>query len=732
MSLSARVKGYHVAARNLSVDQLNPFELIGRVDHDITNLVFMLEKGPDPQPDYSHIDPEYNEIRQRPLRGAEGGVDHSHDWAVSGRVLDAETKQPVQKFRATPGQTDQFYHAAWSNLRAVDGSNGIYLVYISKRTAQPMLKIEADDYLPAGAEISASDATNVDFLLRHGSGPSGTVVTPDGKPVSGATVILLKGEMNEAGVNADGELTAYGNRSAAHTTDANGNFSFKPVWGMKSLAISSSNGLVTVSLECLATNSTIAVPSFGKIHGTLERTSGPGTNEILDVTFAGEHPPGLNMWLPADTDEQGAFKFDHVPAGHLQISYRVPMGRNGWQDKPLQEVDLQPGQTLEVNITASDRPKENPENAYTPPPLTPVPGKHVKGIVLRPDGKPAPEAEVALQLTEGPFYLALGHGTFTDNGLRAKGLLVNAGTDGSFDLPLFEKAVAVAAVSEDGFAQVSLEELKKTPQIQLEKFGRVEGTLRIGHHLGTNETVDLSPATLRWVEQTIHRTGSTNVIEITNSAPAMLQPLMYDQTAFHARRDAGGHFVFTFVPPGARVLSRRIPTGENAWTMSQLGAVNVGPGETVVTNLGGTGRTVIGKVQFNGDLHVDFKQGAGVIITPTWRTYEKAQQLKTDAERKAFYESPEVRELQANMRSFSFRIAADGSFRAEDVLPGNYELTFQSFGRLDETSRAWVLLTSKEEFSVPAAKDQNDDSAVELGTIELKKRFLPTPDQASK
>ena len=732
VSLSARVKGYHVAARNLSVDQLNPFELIGRVDHDITNLVFMLEKGPDPQPDYQHMDPEYNEIRQRPLRGAEGVMEHSRDWTVSGHVIDAQTKQPLQNFRVTPGQADQFNQAAWSTLRAVDGSNGIYSVYVSKRTAQPMLKVEADGYLPAGREIPAEDASNVDFVLEHGSGPAGTVVTPDGKPATGATVVLLNGEMNQAGINAGGELTAYGNRSATHTTDANGNFSFKPILGMKALAAGSQGGLVIVSAESLATNQTITLRPFGKIFGTLKRTSGPGTNEILDVTFAGEHLPGLNMWLPADTDQQGRFKFDRVPAGHLQISYRVPMNRGSWKDNPLKEIDLEPGQTMEVNIIAPDRVPESERNSYEPPPLKPVPGEHVKGVVLRPDGKPAAAAEVVLQLTGGPFYLALGHGTFSASGLREMGLLVNTGTDGRFDLPLFERAVAVAAVSEDGFARVSLEELRKSPQIQLEKFGRVEGTLRVGYHPGTNETVDLSPAMPRWSKTTFHRTGSTNAIEITNSSPMALQPLMYDPTAFHARTDAQGRFVFTFVPPGERVLSRRIPTGENAWTMSQLGVVNVRPGETVVTNLGGMGRTVIGKVQFNDDLQVDFKRGTGVITTPTYRIFEKAQQLKTDAERKAFYESPEVQDLQANMRSFSFRIAADGSFRAEDVLPGNYELTFQSYGRLDENSRAWVLLASKKEFTVPVAKDPNDDSVVELGTIEMKKRALPMPDQAGK
>ncbi len=108
ISLSIRAGGYHVSARNLSVDQLNPFQLVGSVGHDITNLVFLLEKGPDPQPDYGHIDPDYNEMRIRSLSGAEGVPDHSRDWIISGRVLDGETKEPIQNFHITPGQADNF------------------------------------------------------------------------------------------------------------------------------------------------------------------------------------------------------------------------------------------------------------------------------------------------------------------------------------------------------------------------------------------------------------------------------------------------------------------------------------------------------------------------------------------------------------------------------------------------------------------------------------------------
>jgi uncharacterized GH25 family protein len=734
ISLSVRTKGYHVSGQNLSVDQLNPFKLIGRVDRDITNLVFMLEKGPDPQPDYQHVDPDYNQSRQRSLRGAEGVQDHSREWVVSGRVLDSGTKEPVQNFRVTPGQTYNFNRTAWNTLRAVDGSNGVYLTYISKRTAQPQLKVEADGYLPTGAEIQPRDATNVDFVLKRGSGPAGTVVTPDGKPDTNAIIVLLGDDYNQAGFNSAGELTAYGSKSTSRTPDTNGNFSFKPVWGMKSVAAASSNGFVAVSLESFATNSTITLEPFGKITGTLKRASGPGTNETLGLSFgdnAARGLPRINLSNLASTDSQGRFGFDHVPAGHLKIWMRKPMPGNqrSWTSEPLQEVELKPGQSLEVNITAADRVADEQVNSYQQPQPKLIPGEQVKGIVLLPSGKPAADADVAL-LVENE-YLAIGKGAFAAEGARQKGLIVTAGQDGNFTLPRYEKAVSVVALNEEGYAQVSLEQLKASPQITLQKWGRIEGTLRVGHRAGTNEQIVLDAPQPRWIKKMIHKTGQqTNDVVITNSSPVMLQPPFYDFNAFQAKTDEQGRFVITFVPPGEQIIARLVPTGEGSWTHSQLAAVDVKPGETTVTNVGGTGRTVIGKVKFGEGAAPDFKNGFAVINTPTSKFIEKIRQLKTDEERKAFYQSKEFQEAMKNHRSFSAVLLSDGSFRAEDVLPGKYEFDFQS--RLpDEKTHALMMFVSAQELVVPEARDKDDDSSVDWGPVELKTFTLTMPGTES-
>ena len=187
ISLSVRVKGYRVSAQNKSLDRMN-FVLSGRVDHDITGLVYLFEKGPDLRPDFSGGISAADMPQNRPLRGAEGGVDHSGEWTISGRVIDGETKEPLPAFRVTPGEGDTFDRIRWDSLRSVEGTNGSYLTYVNKRTAQPMLKIEAEGYLPGSITLVPEDSNKADIVLTKGTGPSGTVLDSEGNPAASVSL----------------------------------------------------------------------------------------------------------------------------------------------------------------------------------------------------------------------------------------------------------------------------------------------------------------------------------------------------------------------------------------------------------------------------------------------------------------------------------------------------------------------------------------------------------------
>ena len=695
-SLSARVPGYHISPQNGSLELMNPFHIIGRVDQDITNLLFLLEPGPDLRPDYDSHLPETASPRHRPLRGAETAGDHSHEWTVSGRILDAETREPIAQARLTPGtKQDSFNPASWDIRHKIESTNGLYLVYLDKKFAEPQLKVEAEGYVPAAIPLRPQNRTNFDLTLRKGSGPSGTVLLPGGKPAAGITVVLLCDDSRQTALKSNGEWAGWRNKDREMLTDPDGRFSFDPELGMQAVAAATRDGFKIISVAALATGSNMVLESWGGIKGVLNRPAGPGKGEDLDLALVEE--PRLNLNYHTVTDAQGRFEFDHVPPGKLQISSRTKLGSSSWQNDPLQQVTVQPGEALEVAIKAPEKQKADrfPEAAVAPkaPKPTRKPGPGPKGIVLLPDGRPAAEAEVALKVAGK--YLSLGKAAFRASQAREEGLIVNAGADGRFTLPSEQDAESVIAVHPDGFAEVSLETLKALPQITLQPWGSIEGTLHIGRRLGTNEFV------------------------LVRSGDSFSGPSLLEYNDFRAQTDDQGRFSISYVPPGERELVRLIASGANSFTHGVPTPVTVKPSLVTEVSLGGTGRTVLGQA-LAGDLatNINWPRSRATIHTP----YPKQPvELKMPQEQQKWYASEAGHAAWKKARAYSGIFSSDGSFRADEVLPGKYELDIMLTASAGELWKPEdFTATAHKEIVIPDPLTKDDDTAVDLGKVEVK------------
>jgi hypothetical protein len=360
MGLIIQVNGYGVSAKNASLDTMNPFGLVGRVDNDITNLVVLMEKGKSLEPDYTMNLPMSELPANKPLRGAEARADHSNEYAVSGHVFDDKTKQPLTRFHITPGNTfDQRPEVNWDARHQTEGTNGSYTVYFQKGRAEPTLKVEAEGYLPMISPALSKGQANYDFSLNKGSGPAGKVLLPNGEAAAGVTVVLLCAG-DQISLDEKGSLGSWRNKKLLKITDSEGAFSFAPELNMYSVAAAGPDGFKVVSVDLLAANTNIVLDAYGKIKGTLKRPAGPGNAEGLDVAFDAPYSREkgfINLQCHAVTDAQGNFEFAQVPAGKLQISYRIKMegGNGGWMNEPLQQVVLKPEETLEVNIKAPEK-----------------------------------------------------------------------------------------------------------------------------------------------------------------------------------------------------------------------------------------------------------------------------------------------------------------------------------------------------------------------------------------
>jgi len=115
---------------------------------------------------------------------------------ISGKVVDAQSKQPVQSFQIIVGRVYSEDNVNWERNNPIQGGNGKYSYQNQQNNGgQIRLLLQADGYLPAVSPAFAYSGwfTN-DFELKKGNGIAGTVKLPDGKPAAGIQVGLLTGD----------------------------------------------------------------------------------------------------------------------------------------------------------------------------------------------------------------------------------------------------------------------------------------------------------------------------------------------------------------------------------------------------------------------------------------------------------------------------------------------------------------------------------------------------------
>ena len=113
--------------------------------------------------------------------------------SVSGKVVDAESGLPIEKFNIVGGidwGNGQQVH--WERYNQREGANGKFSFEFDEPREGHYLRIEADGYRPAVSRKLLDDEGEVrlSFELEEGTGPSGTVLTPDGKPAVGAEFLI--------------------------------------------------------------------------------------------------------------------------------------------------------------------------------------------------------------------------------------------------------------------------------------------------------------------------------------------------------------------------------------------------------------------------------------------------------------------------------------------------------------------------------------------------------------
>lgn len=261
---------------------------------------------------------------------------------------------------------------------------------------------------------------------------------------------------------------------------------------------------------------------------------------------------------------------------------------------------------------------------------------------------------------------------------------VKADDEGVFQLPTEIEPAAILVVHVSGVLELSYDDWQKSPDVTLQRWGRVAGQVLWQDKPGADEEIDLS----------VHR-------------DEFGYPGMVSQSG-KTRSDKAGKFLFERVLPGQVQLSRPIkPANSTNITSVVLDGmyqhVNVVAGDVTSTLIGGRGRTVTGRFaglenwdgatfHFHPNApHIGFK-GDDVM----WAAFG---QLKESAVGPIFFRDKQP-------------INKDGTFTIERMLPGHYQLFVSAPG-----FKNYAIITRVQ--IEPELPDQ-EPKPVDLGVIAAK------------
>jgi beta-lactamase regulating signal transducer with metallopeptidase domain/protocatechuate 3,4-dioxygenase beta subunit len=645
-------------------------------------------------PDYLS-DRDYTTKREKPkiadLRSGKAVSVMTKGVPIEGRVLDAAGRpvagatvlsSPRQDdlgsdIRAFAVTTNEAGHFRTGQVR----SEVYYLVAMAMGHAPGEQRIKVDKALP-----------QVEIRLGHPRQFAGKVVDADGKPIEGAFV------------NVD-SWRRYRFLGVFLYTDSDGHFRWDDApddpleinvhrqgyLGLSRQHVEPSVKDVTFTLK----------PSLSVRGKVLDAETGKRI-ENAEVEYAAVDPKTGDVanWAAAPSAGSRVWVYQ----GDLNVN--IPLTADAYKIRLVAEG-------FEPFVSRVFRREETAVYDYDIN-LTPAkPGAGPVATALRPDGKPLVGARVYRGvLNENNLSLQ-------DGGVRTgrdSGREVRTALDGSFPVPSLAKPWMVLILGDDCYAYASKDALAASPRVQARPYARVEGRYLIGGHPGANLPVQLSGH--------------------IQDRSTMFCTLFTSQKT---TTDGDGRFGFEKVIPTNDLHVARRDSGNGPGRVWSLGVpVRIEPGATAMLTVGGSGRPVVGRVEppEGWTEPVDFTDNARASIESNrpWTPYPlslfrgkislQGGEWAEWSER--WRESPEGRDYRDRRVTESVGLSPDGSFRLDDVPPGEYRLTVdvnetRPFGETGPFARLVRV------FTVPPVAGGRTDEPLDLGALRLRPRVTLKP-----
>jgi RNA polymerase sigma factor (sigma-70 family) len=336
------------------------------------------------------------------------------------------------------------------------------------------------------------------------------------------------------------------------------------------------------------------------------------------------------------------------------------------------------------------------------------------GRVLLPDGKPAVGAEVALATPERTAILGDRQLLFHEETPYRR-----TDDEGRFTMPAPPQEMAsgraLIAVHAAGFAEVDADRTESPVDLLLQQWGRVEGQYRSK-------------------EGAVGEVAILLLRRLWN--PRMVGLQFYPDT-FVTKTDSKGRFVFSNVPPGAVSL--------DLWALNQSigkrAAAVVRAGEVTTVEMGGKGRSVVGKLRWldaptNATLALASLslrlRVEGLPGSSEPRRGEFSSEAEFSGATKEYgrqiddlWRSPRSLTAWLGERVYSGMVTEGGEFHLDDVVPGDFgvEIRLRTLRSLVPGDPPRPFPTGRRlrgTLRIPSVDEASGGSPVDLGNVELR------------
>lgn len=346
-----------VSVQTVSWKGIESFKLRTKTDSD---GYFQWDNAPKDEVGFRIYKAGYMQIDNRPLIASEEEylITMYKPLSISGKVVDAESGEPVKNFELIPGfQWQGSSQITWQRNHALKLAGGFYEKTFTYPCNGYSVRIEAEGFKPAVSRLFTSDEESVtfDFELEKGDQITGTVFLPDGSPASNASVAISLPSQGVYVRNGNFERT-WGYKFVI--TDANGRFSLPLQDDTFTLAIIHNAGYAEVAEDQLAANSDIILEPWSRVEGTLWTSDSTTAGQEIELQHISRYDPKIphvNWQCQTSTDPNDSFFFDRVVQGKSQVSKVIRLSQHRTTPTLTTTINVPAGETVIVDLGGTGR-----------------------------------------------------------------------------------------------------------------------------------------------------------------------------------------------------------------------------------------------------------------------------------------------------------------------------------------------------------------------------------------